>query len=176
MIYITGDNITNHIGNIIFLNGKYYQKYIKDVEKNTNILDKNNNILNENVFNFVTNNKYPIFITKIEYLDIFYNKMIPLLKTKFILITQYGDKNAGLHTNILNHPLLLKWYGVNMAIKSSKTESLPIGLENAYWKRTNICIIKKYQNTIKSNLLYINFSLKTNAQRNNIMNTLLKRF
>ena len=51
---------------------------------------------------------------------------------------------AGKHKKILNHPLLIKWYGQNMNIISNKSEGIPIGLENKYWKRTNIEVIKHH--------------------------------
>ena len=116
-----------------------------------------------------------IFITKIENLDNFYNKIVKSLNTKFILITHYGDAEAGLHNTILNHPLLIKWYGQNMRIISDKTLPIPIGLENKYWNRTNIDIIKKHSNNVKIKLLYLNFSMHTNSNRSKIMNTLLKK-
>ena len=163
--YISGDTITNDISTIQFFPKKYFDKYIKTFTTNNNLIHsmKNNKI-----------NSPLIFITKIEYLDDFYNQIVKSLNTKFVLITHYGDKEAGLHNMILNHPLLIKWYGQNMRIISDKTLPIPIGLENNYWKRTNIHTIRQHSSNPKIKLLYLNFSTRTNPNRSKIMNILLQ--
>ena len=118
--YISGDKILNEISLIKFFNIEYFNKYIKNFVANNNLITYKKN---EN------KNSPLIFITKIEYLDNFYNQIVKSLNTKFVLITHYGDKEAGLHNKILKHPLLIKWYGQNMRIISDKTLPIPIGLE-----------------------------------------------
>ena len=160
--YISGDSITNNISTVqYFPDINYFNKYIKKFTEN---------------HNFVVNKKINqlIFMTKIEYLDRFYNEIVTSLDTKFVLITHYGDKEAGLHYKILNHPLLIKWYGQNMRTISDKTTGIPIGLENNFWNRTNIHTIKKHCGNSKEKLLYLNFTLRTNKRRSKIMNILLK--
>jgi len=162
--YISGDTITSHISTIQFFPNDYFNKYIKNFTVNNNLIHS------------IKNNKTSpvIFITKIEYLDNFYNEIVKSLNTKFVLITHYGDKEAGLHNEILNHPLLIKWYGQNMRVISDKTIPIPIGLENNYWKRTNIHTIKQHSSNLKIKLLYLNFSLHTYPNRSKIMNILLQ--
>lgn len=162
--YISGDSILENISTAQFFHIDYFNKYLTKVKVNNNII------------NSIENKRYHplVFITKIDYLDDFYNKILKTLNTTFILITHYGDGEAGLHDKILNHPLLIKWYGQNMSIRSNKTESIPIGLENTYWNRTNINKIKECSNNSKDKLLYLNFSLYTNPNRSKIMNSLLK--
>lgn len=162
MIFIQGDSITTYISTIPFFDSAYYQKYIKNFTKNNNIIDVQNP------------NKPLIFITKIEYLNDLYNKIIKKINNKFVLITHYGDLEAGLNNTILNHPLLIKWYGQNMSIISDKTEGIPIGLENKYWGRINLDVINKYSKNSKDKLLYLNFSY-TNQNRSKIMDILLKK-
>jgi len=163
--FISGDTITNDISKIQFFHNDYFDKFIKNFTENNNLI------------NSIENNRITplIFITKIEYLDNFYNKIVKSLNNKFVLITHYGDLEAGLNKKILNHPLLIRWYGQNMSIISDKTFPIPIGLENKYWKRTNMDIIKKHSTNSKIKLLYLNFSLTTNPNRNKIMNTLLQK-
>jgi hypothetical protein len=163
--YINGDTITNNISTIQFFPTHYFNKYIKNFTENNNLIHS------------MKNNKISplIFITKVEYLDNFYNEIVKSLNTKFVLITHYGDKEAGLHNKILNHPLLIKWYGQNMRIVYDKTLPIPIGLENKYWKRTKINIIKKHSSNSKTKLLYLNFSLRTNSKRCKIMDNLLQK-
>jgi len=163
--YISGDTITNDISMIQFFPSKYFNKYINNFITNNNL-----------IFSMKDNEITPlIFMTKIDYLDNFYNKIVTSLNTKFVLITHYGDMEAGLHHKILHHPLLIKWYGQNMRIISDKTLSIPIGLENQYWKRTNILTIKTHSSNLKEKLLYLNFSLRTNPKRSKIMNILLQK-
>ncbi len=161
MIIIQPESIITHISPIQFFDPKYYEEYIKNFTKNNNIID-------------LRNPKPLIFITRIENLNYLYDKIIKLINNKFVLITHYGDAEAGLNDKILNHPLLIKWYGQNMSIISDKTEGIPIGLESKYWGRTNLDIINNYSKNSKDKLLYFNFSLKTNANRGKIMDVLLK--
>ena len=166
--YISGDSITNEISTLqYFPNVYYYNKYIKPFTKHNNLIN----------YTDIINNKINplIFITKIEYLDHFYNNIVLSLNRNFVLITQYGDYNAGLHNKLLNHPLLIKWYGQNMSVISEKTMPIPIGLENNYWKRTNTNTIKQHCNNSKEKLLYLNFSLNKNSSRSKIMNMLLQK-
>ena len=131
--YISGDTITNDISTIQFFPINYFNTYINKFTTNNNLSKS----MKDNKINPL------IFITKIEYLEIFYNEIVTSLNTKFVLITHYGDMEAGIHDKILHHPLLIKWYGQNMRIISDKTLPIPLGLENQYWKRTNILTIKK---------------------------------
>tara|TARA_B100000424_G_scaffold185760_1_gene144086 strand:+ start:3934 stop:4755 length:822 start_codon:yes stop_codon:yes gene_type:complete len=163
--FISGDTITNNISTIQFFPVTYFNQYIKDFIENSNLVSSTVNEKDDPL----------IFITKIEYLDNFYNEILAILNTKFVLITHYGDKDAGLHEKILSHPLLIQWYGVNMRTISNKTTPIPLGLENNYWKRINIETIKKHSNNSKDNLLYLNYSLRTNPNRSKIMDTLLKK-
>lgn len=167
MIFIQGDSIISYISTIQFFDSTYHEKYIKNFTKNNNLID----VQNPKLFD---QNKPLIFITKIEYLNDFYDKIVQLINNKFVLITHYGDLEAGLNHKILNHPLLIKWYGQNMSIISDKTEGIPIGLENKYWGRTNLEVINNYSKNSKDKLLYLNFSLNSNPNRCKIMDVLLK--
>ena len=163
--YISGNSITDKISTLQFFPLNYFNTYIKN-------FTSKNNLIYENINNTI---EPLIFITKVEYLNDFYNKIVSSINTRFVLITHYGDKEAGLHTKILNHPLLIKWYGQNMRIISDKTLPIPIGLESCYFKRTNTSILKLHSNNPKKNLLYLNFSLHTNPNRRKIMNCLLEK-
>jgi len=172
--YISGDTITNDIGLIQFFPIDYFNKYIKNFISNHNLIHVYPTFFDIQSINDNKNSPL-IFITKLEYLDNFYNEIVTALNTKFVLITHYGAGEAGLHDKILNHPLLIKWYGQNMSIISDKTSGIPLGLENKYWKRTNILKIKEYYTNSKEKLLYLNFSLHTNNNRCKIMTSLLEK-
>ena len=76
---------------------------------------------------------------KIEFLDDFYNQIVTTLNTKFVLLTHYSawsvpfdDRRPHstfiIPDKILKHPLLIKWYGINMSVISDKTEAFPLGV------------------------------------------------
>ena len=62
-----------------------------------------------------------------------------------------------------------------MNVITTKTECLPIGLENQIQNRTQFKIIDNFKSNTKSKLLYLNFNLNTNPNRNHIMNKLLSK-
>ena len=98
-----------------------------------------------NIFNKENyDNKKLIFITPVENINLFFLKIVPLLKRKFILISHYGDRKVIGYNKYLKNPLLIKWYGQNMGIISDKTECIPIGLENKYWRRTKVELLEKF--------------------------------
>lgn len=168
MNFISGENF-NEIFPILI--------YSKEYTQFPNFIKTNNNIIYSNHININLDdklNKNNIFYMKFECLSYFILRILPLLTKPFIIITHNSDKLSGMNKTILNHPLLIKWYGQNMNIISNKTEGIPIGLENQHWGRNNFKIINNYKNLSKNKLLYLNFSLKTNKNRNHIMNNLLK--
>ena len=156
---------------------EYYNKYIKQFsDKDEDKLIFVSNIVNNDLIKKKLEKiKNLIFITKVEYLDFFYNNIIPLINKKFVLLTHFGGLQAGKHNKILNHPLLLKWYGPNMSIINNKVTALPLGLEGIFWGRVNTELIEKYKTNEKNNLLYLNFSLNTHPNRKNIMKLLLNK-
>lgn len=162
-IYICGDTLTSEVNCFMFFEEKYFNTYVKKYTKNTNLLDFNNPIIPEGDTDVV-------FVTRVEYLDMFYEKIVSNLKQKFTLITHYGDKNSGKHIKILENPLLIKWYGCNMSTISSKTSGFPIGLESVHWRRTKFDIIRENSTNEKINLLYLNFTIR--ARRGDTMKKL----
>ena len=167
-MYITGEEI-NNIADIAIYDKKYIDRFsnIKKYCKKIMYLDEKN--IEEKI------KDCKIFFIKISYIQFFINNILPIIKNKFILITHNGDEPSGTHKIILNNSYLIKWYGENMTLISEKTECLPIGLENQMWKRTNFNIIDKFKNNIKKNLLYVNFSIKTNKNREIILKNILEK-
>jgi len=167
-MYITGEEI-NNIADIGIYDKKYIDKFsvIKKYCKKIIYLDEIN--IEEKI------KDCKIFFIKMSYIQFFINNILPYIKNKFILITHNGDEPSGNYKNIINNPLLIKWYGENMTVISEKTECLPIGLENLMWKRTNFKIIDKFKNNNKKNLLYINFSIRTNKNREIILKKILEK-
>ena len=170
--YVMKDSYTSEISTVQFFPSKYFNKYIKKFTSKNNLFSKNTSKTNTKI-------RPLIFITKIEYLEDFYNQVMTSLNTKFVLMTHYGSMEASFHgyknfnhEKILNHPLLIKWYGINMSIISDKTSPIPLGLESK--RDTNIDVIKRFSNNLKKKLLYLNFSLHTYPDRPKVMDILLQ--
>lgn len=174
-MYISGETI-NQLCPISIYNRKYLDEFsnIKKYVKKVIYVNEKNPDLTK-----ILENEKNIFFTKIDWIDYFINSILPVIKKPFILVTHNGDfsnDNFPSYTKIINHPHLVKWFGENMnTIKNIKTEGIPLGLENQMWRRTNFDIIEQNKTIPKTNLLYLNFSLKTNKTRKIIMEYLLKK-
>ena len=174
-MYLTGETI-NQLCPISIYNRKYLDDFsnIKKYVKKVIYVNEKNPDLTK-----ILENEKNIFFTKIDWIDYFINSILPLIKKPFILVTHNGDfsnDHFPSHTKIINHPQLVKWFGENMnTVKNIKTEGIPIGLENQMWRRTDFNIIKQNKTIPKTNLLYLNFSLRTNKSRKIIMDYLLKK-
>lgn len=164
--FISGDNISS-LCDISIFEKSYLIKYHPCGKTSKKLL-----LVSTKVGNNINN--FRIFCVKTDYLNYFKQEVLPKLKRKIILVTHFSDYTVGTDPVLLNHPLIEKWYGQNM-IKSIKTMGIPIGLENKCWKGWTYEICHNNYNNTKSNLLYLNFSLKTNKRRPSIMNLFLKK-
>ena len=149
----------------------YARKYLSQFP---NIVKHTKNVIYANEEMNVDLNNYHSFFVKSDHLPFFIEKVLPQINKKFILVTHNSDKVVGKENQILNHPFLEKWYGLNI-LPHLKTDGIPIGLENSQWKGGNYSIFLKYKDIPKTNLLYLNFSLKTNKTRKNVLNLFLKK-
>lgn len=169
-MYITGERL-NQLCPISIYDRRYLNKY-SNIKKYVKKVIYINEYTDQNIVNNISSENY-IFFTKMDWIKYFINKILPLIDKPFILVTHNSDYSSGKQGQIIKHPKLIKWFGQNMEKISDKTEGLPIGLENQMWKRTNFNIIEQNKSVPKTNLLYLNFSLKTNKSRVGVMNKLL---
>jgi len=163
-MFVSGDNF-NKLSTVSIYKRKYYNDFIKH-NKIDNVLfvGENNNKLLHSIKN--TKN---VFFLKVEQIEYFVSVILPHLNEKFVIITHNGDLCSGKNIVLLNHPLLVRWYGQNMDNMSDKTVGIPIGLENKIWKRVNFTILESLSKQPKTKLMYLNFSSHTNPERKNIM-------
>jgi len=163
-MFVSGDNF-NKLSTVSIYERKYYNNFIKH-NKIDNVLfvGENNNKLLHSIKN--TKN---VFFLKVEQIEYFVSVILPHLNEKFVIITHNGDLCSGKNIVLLNHPLLVRWYGQNMDNMSDKTVGIPIGLENKIWKRVNFTILESLSKQPKTKLMYLNFSSHTNTERKNIM-------
>lgn len=163
-MFVSGDNF-NKLSTVSIYERKYYNDFIKHNQiQNVLFVGENNNTLLDSI-----KNKKNIFFLKVETIDYFMKVIIPHLKEKFVIITHNGDLCSGKNAILLNHPLLVRWYGQNMNNLSNKTVGIPIGLANKIWKCVNFTLLQSFSKQPKTKLMYLNFSYRTNPQRKNIM-------
>lgn len=166
--YITGETINSLCPISI-----YTRNYLNQFPKNKKYIKHIIYVGENNDLESILKNNTNIFFTKMDWIDYFITIILPEIHKPFILVTHHSDYPSGLHRIIRNHKLLIKWYGQNMSIIHPKTEGIPCGLPTSTWNTDVFNNIKQYNRNSKSNLLYLNFSLNTNANRKNIMNNLL---
>lgn len=107
-------------------------------------------------------NQIPIYFIKTDYIDLFFNKFLPI--SKFKLITHNSDYSINNnHLNYLNYENLLFWYGQNVDVCHEKLKSIPIGIANEQWEHGNEDIIISNINSInKNDLIFCGFDINTN--------------
>jgi hypothetical protein len=92
-----------------------------------------------------------------------------LLTNPFILITHNSDAcidyDALVHY-ILQHPLLIRWYGQNISFHHPKLHFIPIGIANRQWPHGDLSLLHdKGYNPIKKYTTYFNFKIDTNIAK-----------
>jgi len=88
-----------------------------------------------------------------------------LLKNKFILVSHNEDNNINeTYLDLVNSPLIIKWFSQNVMLNHPKLFMLPIGLANAMWPHGNLDIIHNIMNLNiqKEEKIYFYFNLNTN--------------
>ncbi|QWD70696.1 glycosyltransferase family 47 protein [Polynucleobacter sp. UB-Siik-W21] len=100
-------------------------------------------------------------------LDYFRKYVLPRLESPFNLITHNSDDGITFsHIDILNHHLLVKWFGQNCEISHKKLIPLPIGVTNRQWGAQKIVqLLKVSREYEKSKLAYANFRSDTHPNR-----------
>ena len=98
-------------------------------------------------------------MVKIDYIRYFEQRVMPHIREPFNLITHLSDYEVNTtHIEILLNPLLLKWYGQNVNFNFPKLTSLPIGIEDLCYSRSDPekLIQLSQQKPKKEHLIYIN--------------------
>lgn len=176
MNFITGEKIQS-IAELVIGTSKQF-KFHKTFNKFTNnylIIENQDQVISN--LNKIKSSK-TIFIYG-DYIPFFIDNIIKYLD-KIILLTHNGDNGVDFkYYNYLDNENILRWYGVNIQFNHPKLIALPIGIANSQWKHGNLKLLEKIvnKNNSKNNLLYINFSVKTNpGKRKEIKNILSKNF
>lgn len=146
------------------------------------------NIITGNVFknicdDFLDDEKRYIDITKkpkliflkTDWIELFKQKVLPLLDYKFKLVTHNADRSAvSGNLDLLEDNRLIKWFGMNVDIYHPKLQPIPIGIANEKWPHGNKDILLKVINekNEKKKLVYSNFDITTNYDKR--YNTLKK--
>ena len=106
------------------------------------------------------------FFIKTDLVGQFEQIILPLLRNKFYVYCHNSDLNAPSSLNLLNHPLLIHCFSQNANFVHPNLSSIPIGIANSHWPHGDIKALKEVQslNIKKDNLVYCNFSTKTNIK------------
>ena len=100
-------------------------------------------------------------------------------KNPFVLITHNSDENIinkEIVNNILDHPLLIRWYGQNIDYVHSKLRFVPIGIANNQWPHGNLLIYKHIFSTKieKTQNVFMNFKIDTNPHKRIVCKNILE--
>lgn len=118
-----------------------------------------------------------IFFVKTDLLDQFFYNYLPNINYNFVLITHDADAPISeRYLPILNHPNLIKWFGMNCHIIHDKLQPIPIGIANECWphgdKHSLLEIANREFN--KSGLIYSNFTEGTNLTERQSVNSIIR--
>jgi hypothetical protein len=92
---------------------------------------------------------------------------IQYFKNKFVLISHNSDANINeTYMQILEHPLLVKWFAQNVMMEHPKLHILPIGIANQMWNHGNVHTLANARQyaTTKEDRIYFFFNTGTNVQ------------
>lgn len=114
-----------------------------------------------------------IFVN-LNYIDFFLLIVHPKISVPYILVTHNSiHKAPGKFEQFIDDPKIIAWFGKNTSLKHSKLHPLPLGIMNKHWPAGKASIIESVRSKIgtynKNKLLYINFDLKTNKERVDIV-------
>jgi len=118
---------------------------------------------------FCYSNSLKIFIKKLQY-----------IKNPFVLVSHNQDMNiTEEYIELLQCPLLVKWYAQNVLLQHKKLECIPIGIANQMWPHGNSNILIDVMTTMKDmekeNDFYFYFSVSTNTSKREICKTTLEK-
>ncbi len=136
-----------------------------------------NHVFDEDTLNdcFDCNKKYDVVFLKTDYITNFKRQILPTINYKFKLITHNSDYASPFsHLDLLEHPNLIMWYGMNANLAHPKFQPIPIGIANEKYEHGNKIILQNIidLNNTKNNLIYCNFNLSTTSFRYEIYNKL----
>jgi len=97
-------------------------------------------------------------------LDMFFDKIYPMLSNSFVLITHNSDYEINeKYEKYLNDGKIKRWYSQNVNLEHSKLISIPIGIANSQWEHGNLKLLDaiRNENNKKTNLVYKNFDINT---------------
>jgi len=117
-----------------------------------------------------------IFFVKTDYLDRFFQQYLQQISSPFVLITHDSDNPIdSRYLPILENKFLIKWFGMNCHILHDKLQSIPIGVANECWPHGDKHTLLNIANTDinKTGLVYSNFSIDTNHDERNGVNSIL---
>lgn len=154
--YVTGDSFRSLAKHV--LDAEYIERYKRDPAKFEQILYFDPSNVKENDIVFVDSRAY----------DVFFTKIFPYIKHKFVLITHNSDFSAPAnYIKELHDERIIHWFGDNPSIQGHpKFTALPIGIlnKNHHWTPIDCPglidrLVKSRSNNKRDILCYSNFTV-----------------
>jgi len=162
--YITGEKIQELTDFTVILNAKdngdsaLLRNQLKNTKTNYHFFESNTTDIP-----FELQKAKSIFVYT-HILDFFFNKIYPLLKNNFILVTHNSDAwISEKYKQYLDDPKIKKWFAQNVEYRHDKLIPIPIGVANSQWPHGNLNLFDKIrrENNKKEFLVYKNFDINT---------------
>jgi len=158
---ITGEKIQELTDHTIITYGQYYaDEQLKRINCQYTYFDKNQPV--KELSNNIQNAKSIFVYTHI--LDFFFEKIYPLRKDPFVLVTHNSDEIiTNQYIKYLNDFKIKKWFAQSINVIHPKLIAIPAGLANSQWPHGNLKLFNEImiENNPKNNLIYKNFNIDT---------------
>ena len=121
--------------------------------------------IDEGIYRINTFPKAPIVFCYIDDVSRFIEEILDHITNPFVFVTHNGDMGiTEEYYPLLNHPLLLHWFGQNPRLLHTNLTALPIGLENEMHAGDKYTILDStiQKRISKENSLFTCFSVDTN--------------
>ena len=107
-----------------------------------------------------------IIFLKTDYMQDFFENLLPLIENQFILITHNSDYGApGNFEKYLDNTKIIKMFSQNPTVVHTKLVPIPIGIANSVWEHGNEehfnNVLKILPNYKKRHLVGLNFEIST---------------
>jgi len=111
-------------------------------------------------------------------LPLFFERVLPFLKTPIILISHNSDHGIdNKYKTYLDSDKIIKWFSQNRSISHPKLFSIPIGVANSQWPHGNQELIRNIieRENKKEFLVYKNFDISTNSPDRNMCHAITQQ-
>ena len=129
--------------------------YICDYNKDYHKIRNRSFLLKEN----------DLVFTSLEFIEELFHLLSPIKNLKNIkILTHQSDKSITKKLFDKKPKCISTWFGINVDYDNENLIPIPIGLSNNHPKNVNFENLELKPNTVKEELLYLNFNIQTNEK------------